>query len=210
MVRGEGEARALPDLAVLRVVVEGEGPSREQAYDAAAPLAGAVDEVIRQEADSIGRTTTAALTVQPRTRWRKGETVRTGWRAQRMSVVEIRALDRVGELAALLVSAGGSLSGPSWELDRSNQAYGRARHEAAVDARRRAEDYAQAIGVEVGEVVWVAEPGLRLAGQTGTGVVGVTRAARMAAGAAEEPIEVAPDEITVRATVEVGFTLEAH
>lgn len=152
---------------------------------------------------------TAALIVQPRTRWRKGETVRTGWRAQRMSVIEIRALDRVGELAALFVGAGGSLSGPSWEMDRSNQAYGQARREAAADARRRAGDYAEAIAVKLGPVVWVAEPGLRLAGASGTGFAGVTRAARMAGGITEEPIEVAPEEITVRASVEVGFAIDA-
>lgn len=55
MVRGEGEVRVMPDLAVLRVIVEGDGPSRDNAYDAAAPLAAAVDDVIRQHNDLIGR-----------------------------------------------------------------------------------------------------------------------------------------------------------
>ncbi len=90
VVRGEGEVRVMPDRASIRVLVDGEGASRDEAYESAARLARAVDAVLAAEAGSIERVTTAALVVQPRTRWRKGETVRTGWRAYRASVVEIR------------------------------------------------------------------------------------------------------------------------
>lgn len=197
----------MPDLAVLRVVVDGDGAGREQAYEAAAPLAAAVDEVFGQHAAAIGRTTTAALTVQPRTRWRKGEVVRAGWRAQRMSVVEVRALEQVGELAANLVGAGASLSGPSWELDRANPAYRDARQEAAVDARQRAADYAAAIGVGLGPVLWVSEPGLRLGGGPVRAFAAMRAAASGVADEPTEPIEITPEEITIQAAVEVGFAI---
>jgi uncharacterized protein YggE len=207
VVRGEAEVRAMPDLAVLRVVVDGEGSSQEEAYDAAAGLAEAVDAVFGAQSPSIGRVTTAALVVQPRVRWDKGEEIRTGWRAGRVSIVEVRALDRVGNIAAMLVGAGATLTGPSWELDSSNAAYHQARVGAAQDARQRAEAYASALGVGLGPLMWVAEPGLRLAGDGGRGMAagGQPRAALLAAGPAERPIDVAPGEITVHAAVEVGF-----
>ncbi len=205
VVRGEAEIRAMPDMAIFRVTVEGDGSNQEQAYGAAARLAAAVDGVFGAQAASIGRVTTAALMVQPRTRWHKGETVRTGWRAQRMSVVELNGLDQVGAIAAMLVGAGASLTGPSWGLDPSNDAYHQARVQAARDAHRRAEAYASALGVELGPLAWVSEPGLRAGGNGGPIFAAAARAAHMAVGGPEEPIEVAPEEITVDAAVEVGF-----
>src|SRR4051812_30751953 len=41
-------------------------------------------------------------------------------------------------------------------------AYPRARRAAAADARRRADDYVQALGLAVAGIAWVAEPGLRV------------------------------------------------
>jgi uncharacterized protein YggE len=205
IVRGEAEVRAMPDKAVLRVLVEGTGSNQEKAYEAAARLASAVDGVFGAQAASIGRVTTAALVVQPRTRWQKGETVRTGWRAQRMSVVEIRAVDRVGDISAMLVGAGASLTGPSWELDTSNDAHHQARVEAAQDARRRAEAFALALGVDLGPLTWVSEPGLRLAGSGGPAFTPAARVGYMSVSAPDETIEVAPAEMTVHAAVEVGF-----
>lgn len=45
----------------------------------ASELATGVDEVLGRYQVEIDRATTAALVVQPKTRWRKGESVRTGW-----------------------------------------------------------------------------------------------------------------------------------
>lgn len=207
VVRGEGEVRAMPDLALLRVMVDGEGRTQDEAYEAAARIADAVDAVFGAQASSMGRITTAALVVQPRTRWHKGEDVRTGWRAGRTSLVELRALDRVGDIAAMLVRAGASLAGPSWELDTSNDAYRQARIDAAEDARKRAAAYARGLGVGVGPVVWVSEPGLRLAHSGGEAMPRVASTALVSQGGAEGPIEVAPEEITVNAAIEVGFRL---
>ena len=78
VVRGIGQVRVLPDRAALRVEVDGDGASRDEAYEQAAPLAAAVDRVLESHADRLARVVTAALAVQPKTRWRRGESVRTG------------------------------------------------------------------------------------------------------------------------------------
>ena len=39
IVRGEGEVRALPDRAGIRVTIDGDGSSQEQAYETAARVA---------------------------------------------------------------------------------------------------------------------------------------------------------------------------
>ena len=93
---------------MLRVMVDGDGGTQEEAYGAAARIADAGDAVFGAQSASMGRITTAALVVQPRTRWHKGEDVRTGWRARRTSLVELRALCQVFRTA----TAGGAV-GPA-------------------------------------------------------------------------------------------------
>jgi uncharacterized protein YggE len=199
----------MPDKATVRVMVDGEGSSRQEAYNAAATAASAVDRVLAAEANALERVTTAALVVQPRTRWQKGEAVRTGWTAYRASVLEVRALERLGDLLAELAASGGALSGLTWDLDSSNVAYDHARNRAGQDARRRAEQYASALGVKLGTVAWIAEPGLRGAGNDHPRPVMMAAAARAAGPMAEDTIDVAPEELTVTASIEVAFTI-AH
>ncbi len=139
----------MPDRAVVNVSVDADGNSREDAYGKAAPLAKGVDEVITSYQPAIDRSVTAALVVHPRTRWRKGENVRTGWQAVRTSVLEVSDFSRLGDLVAELVGPGGAVSGPFWQLDADSPANGQARRLAAEDARRRCEVYAEALGLSV-------------------------------------------------------------
>ncbi len=206
VVRGEGEARTLPDRAVVRAIVDGEGSTQSEAYDAAARLAAAVDEVLASAGETVARATTSALVVQPRTKWHKGETVRTGWRAARTTVVEVAALTEVGALIGRLVGAGAGVSGPDWELAPDHAAHAEARRRAAGDARRRAEAYAAALGLALGPVAWVAEPGLRTGAAAGFAPMAAFRMAK-ADGGGDVEIAVHPEEVTVSAAVEVAFTI---
>ncbi len=209
VVRGTGEARALPDQASLRVEVTADHKTQDAAYDARTKLAESVDGVLSRHADAIARTTIASLVVQPRTRWHRGEDIRTGWRASRTSFVDVVGLDALGEIMSGLVDAGAAVQGPQWSMAATNPAFDQARAAAAEDARRRAQSYAAALGLSVGPVAWVAEPGLRR--DPGPPVplqAGMAQLAAATAVAGEaEPEPVTPAEMTVRVDVEVGFTI---
>ena len=217
VVRGSGQSRAMPDRAILRLVVDGEGRTRADAYDEAARRAAAVDEGLTRYAqacatfclgldpEDLDRTITAPLVVHPKTRWHKGETQRTGWTASRTSSVEVVAFDRLGDLLAELAADGSTVNGPSWQLDPANAAHTEARRLAAEDARRRAEVYAAALGVRLTDVAWVAEPELRGPGPQPFHLPAPALAMR-AGGAPQEVIEVAPEELLVDAQVDVGFS----
>jgi uncharacterized protein len=210
VVKGQGQARSLPDRAVVEVLVEADGATREQAYGEAARLAQGVDDVLANRDSAIARVLTAALVVHPRRRWKRGESVRTGWRAARRTVVEITDFSQLGDLIAEVAAAGGSVCGPTWRLDESNAAHRHARVAAAQDARRRAEDYAAALRVSLGPVAWICEPGLRGSGEQAGPFAGAVAAAA-GAGRAQEPdevIDVTPAEIETGAAVEVGFSLQ--
>jgi uncharacterized protein len=207
VVRGIGEARALPDLASLRVEVTADRKSQDEAYDARADVAARVDVVFAEHANAIARTTMASLWVQPRTRWHRGEDIRTGWRASRTTFVDVVVLDALGAIMSEAVAAGASVTGPNWSMASTNIAYDVARRAAAEDARHRAIAYAEALGLSLGDVAWVAEPGMR----TGTPPV-AANAVMMRAEAAPplepEPVEdLTPSEMTVEVSVEVGFRI---
>jgi uncharacterized protein YggE len=206
IVRGVGEVRAMPDLASVKVGVDGEGQSREEAYQMASAAAAAVDAVLADFESAIDRVTTAALTVQPKMRWRKGETQRTGWQAVRVSVVELADTSRVGELLNAVAGAGANISALSWMIAPGNESLALARQRAGQDARARAVHYAQALGIKLGPVAWAAEPGLRRAADT-YGMAEFAAASAMSTGAAEEPISVNPEEVTIRAALEVSYCL---
>jgi uncharacterized protein YggE len=209
IVKGRGEARSMPDRAVIQVGVDAEGASRELAYNEAAVATKQVDGVISSRSNALDRVSTATLVVHPKTRWKKGESVRAGWRASRTLVLEVTDFEQLGDLIAELAGAGASITGPYWQLDATNAAHGEARTLAAEDARRRAFDYASALGLKVGGVAWISEPGLRISGDQEHGVRAFAAAAPAGArgGLAEEVIEVRPEEIPTVAAVEVGFWL---
>lgn len=204
-VRGEAEVRCLPDRAVLTIEVEAEAESQSQAYALAAQSAVAVDAVLDRFHQAVDRRITAGVIVRPKTRWRKGETVRTGWIAKRATVVDVTDLARLGEMVAELPSAGASaLHGPVWEVDPSSPVHEQARREAALDAQRRASTYARAVGLRLGALKWMAEQGLRSDGPgPNFAAAGARTFAR--AEASEELMEIIPDQITIQATIDACF-----
>jgi uncharacterized protein YggE len=209
VVRGTGEARALPDLASLRVEVTADRKTQDEAYAARADIAARVDQVLSQHANAIARTTTASLWVQPRTRWHRGEDVLTGWRASRTTFVDVVVLDALGVIMSDVVRAGASVTGPNWSMAPGNVAYDHARRAAAEDARHRAIAYAEALGLELGVVSWVAEPGLRSPGpEPGAGrVLPVAARSAQVAGEQEPAEDLSPSEMSIDVAVEVGFAI---
>jgi hypothetical protein len=208
VVRGTGEARALPDQASLRVEVTADHKTQDEAYDLRTKLAARVDHVLSRHANAIARATIASLVVQPRTRWHRGEDIRTGWRASRTSFVDVIVLDALGDIMAGLVEAGAAVQGPQWSMAPWNPAYDQARRSAAEDARRRADSYAGALGLSLGPVGWVAEPGLRREPRPlRAEAEGAPMAAPRVLAAATDSEVVTPSEMTVSVDVDVGFSI---
>lgn len=212
LVRGFGEAKVPPDRAIIQVTIDAEGPSREAAYQAAADSARQVDQVLSAHDAAIDRVTTAALVVHPKTRWKRGESVRTGWRAYRSSTVDVTDFTPLGQLLAELTAAGGTIVGPNWRVDATNPAHHEVRAAAAREAGRRAEAYASGLGLVVGDVRWMSEPGLRDAKAHDGGVpfagAAISRSAPAPGAAPEQDIiDVTPADLTIRAEIEVSVAL---
>jgi uncharacterized protein YggE len=206
IVRGEAERQAPADVAALSVVVQVDAVDQAGAYERATDVAAAVDAVLENRSAALGPRQAAVVVVQPTTRWVDGEEQRTGWRAVRSAILDVTALDELSPLLAELVAAGAIVHGPAWRLRPEHPVAAEVRAAAAVDARGRATTYAEALGVRVGRVDWIVEPGLRPVKWGGQAEPGGGRLMAMAADGDE--MAVAPATLTVTASVEVAFAIE--
>ncbi|MGE3619032.1 MAG: SIMPL domain-containing protein [Acidimicrobiia bacterium] len=207
IVEGRASAAVVADRATLHVRVRAESATRDDALARAAAVAAAVDAALAARGEAVARAVGAVLSVHPRTRWHDGEEQQTGWAAARDTRVEVTGLDELGTLVGELVAAGAEVHGPSWTVDPTNPVHAEVRRAAAVDARERAVTYATALGYELGLLVWISEPGLRSPRPAAPEIGFARMAAPAAAGGGSPEVELVPAELTVSASVEVGFSL---
>lgn len=222
LVRGQAEARLAPTAAHMTITVKVAGARTQvEAVDRAAIRCRTVDAAVDGRRDSLVR---GAVDYSVRTgqEWdysgQKGRRL-IGYFATRSTEVECEPngegltsfLREVGEIEEVQVH------GPRWAIAPDAPGYDALREAAAGDARRKAESYAAGLGSRVGSLLWIAEPGLRIGGDSG----GIGRPEMMSAASPramkrggagqdeDEPllVRVNPEPITVAVTVEVGFAL---
>ena len=88
--------------------------------------------------------------------------------------MKIRQIDKVGEIFDRLVTAGVTdIGNVEFLVSEPSKALDQARDTAIADARRKAEVYARASGVQLGRVEWITEDsGCPASSDAGTGRVG--------------------------------------
>jgi hypothetical protein len=141
------------------------------------------------------------VTVREEFDYGDGKQVHRGFRAQ--NVVTVRLADHAvaGKLLqGSIEKAKAEVRGPVWWIAPDNPARIEACKRAATEARRKAEAYAEALGMRLGAVAEIREP-------AAGGASPMPRT--MALAASESSIDVDPGELNVDAQVEVSFRLEA-
>ncbi|MDQ3733799.1 MAG: SIMPL domain-containing protein [Actinomycetota bacterium] len=184
-------------------------PTPAEAERALAQLASATDAVLDHFATIISARRTDQLSIRPNTYWHpeSGRTMVDGHIAERAVRVTVSDTERVGTIVRGLYDAAPvEVNGPEWELADENPVYGEVRRAAAEDARQRAEQYAAGLGLSVGGVAHVSEPGLR--SEPPGALRAFAQAADNAEMAAGPTVSVGTGEIRVSASVDVGFRIE--
>ncbi len=197
-VRGEGRARAAPDVAEVRVAVLARGrEARAALAEASGEMRTLLDRL--RAAGLTGRdlrTTRADVTPEyerrERTSPESGPLRIVGYRVVQELRVTIRDLERLGEILDLLTAAGGDrVQALRFRLDDSEPALDSARRRAVADARRRAELYAAEAGVRVGRLLLLREETVAAPSPR------VLRAAELTGRGAGVPVEPGEDELRV-------------
>ena len=131
-----------------------------------------------------------------------GAHVHRGYRARNVVTVRLSAPSRAGRLIQGAVGrVNANVHGPLWWIAPDDPARVEACAGAAVEARRKAEAYAQALGLSLGRIIEVRE--------SGSGWLGEPRPVARAVATYEPRIDVEPGSIDVSASVEVTFEVSS-
>jgi uncharacterized protein YggE len=200
-VRGEAVVQGTPDEVVVALSLSAARDRPELAYDEVAARRDTLEALFDELGIDPAARSTAGVAVDKHQEYGEhGALVDRGYRASTRVLVRVAEAALVSRLLREAVTRSQAhVSGPWWRIADDNPSRTEARKQAAVDARRRAETYADALGARLGPIVAAVEPGAD-APQPVLGSALMRRA--------PEEILVDPGELDVRAALDVTFELE--
>jgi uncharacterized protein YggE len=203
-VTGEGEARAVPDIFLLRLGVESQATRVSEAQRQAAEVMDRVRESLTDSGVKEKDIQTYRFTIQPVRQWNRQteQEVLIGYRVSNMVLVKIREIEKAGGIIDAVVGTGGDLiriDSISFDIDDPTPYYEEAREKAVKDAEARAKQLADVAGVKLGKPIYISEG----RGSTPSPTVYMERAA--APALPSTPIS--PGELEIRLTVQIAFDI---
>jgi len=162
-VTGEGAVFREPDIAVLRLGVSTRGTTAAEAMSANSESMRRVFATTESLGVAAADMKTSRLTINPYYRQALGEdggrrSVIDGYEAGNALRITLREVDDVGAVIDALVAAGANqVDGLDFGVSDLEEARDEARAAAVADARRKAELYADAADVDLGDVVSISE-----------------------------------------------------
>jgi uncharacterized protein YggE len=198
-VSGEATVSVAPDQAQIDAGVSSEAKTAREASEANNAAMGKVLLALKGAGIEEKDYQTARLSLQPQyAQNRTGPSAVTGYRASNRVSIKLRDVTKVANVIDTLVGAGANeIGGIHFVVSQASKLLDEARDKAVADARRKAEIYAKAAGVTLGEPLSISEEGA--AAPVFRGKV----AAPMALNA-----PVAPGEETLSVTVNVSWAIK--
>jgi uncharacterized protein YggE len=201
-VTGEATVSVPPDQALIDGGVTSDAKTAREASDANNAAMGKVLLALKGAGIEEKDYQTSRLSLQPQFATPKAAERTPGivsFRASNRVTVKIRDVTKVANVIDVLVGAGANeIGGINFTVTQASKHLDEAREKAIADARRKAEIYAKAAGVTLGEPISISEetgsPGPLFRGKM---------AAPMAAGA-----PVAQGEETLSVTVSVTWAIK--
>jgi uncharacterized protein len=211
-VRGETWLEAEPEIAAVAVTVQARDRDRRAVLDRLVSRNKEVLDLVRGYGEAIEKLESGPVTAHPEIK-QKGQGER-GTRYSGLARVDVTVRDFtvLGELVAKLVALElVTVAGPWWSLRPDSPVHRQARIAAARDATRRAGEYAEAFGGQLGELLEAADAGL-LHGQgvrESRGFAAAAMPGPRAMGMAEEvpSLDLEPVRQPVTAHVDARFTM---
>ena len=202
-VSGEANVSVAPDLAQIEGGVTSEAKSAREASEANNAAMGKVLLALKGAGIDEKDYQTSRLSLQPQyapAAPNRNTPQITGYRASNRVTIKVRDVTKVANVIDTLVTAGANeIGGINFVVTQSSKALDEARSKAIADARRKAEIYAKAGGVTLGEPISISEEG---------GAVPPVFRAKVAAPMAIAPTPVAPGEEVLSISVNVTWAIK--
>lgn len=160
-VSAQASAKRVPDVAPISTGVVTQATDANTAMRLNAEQMAKVNAAIKAAGIEARDIRTSGVNLNARYDYENGKTPRiTGYEARNTVSIKVRDLAKLGKLMDSLVAAGANdLNGPSFEVDKADEAYDEARLAALAKARKRADLYANALGLQVRRIVSIDEGG---------------------------------------------------
>ena len=199
-VTGEGTVSVPPDQAQIDGGVSSDAKTAREATDANNAAMGKVLLALKGAGIDEKDYQTSRLSLQPQyAPNRSGPSPVVGYRASNRVTVRLRDVAKVATIIDVLVASGANeLGGINFTVSQASKLLDEAREKAVADARRKAEIYAKAAGVTLGEPLGISEEG---------GAAPVFRG-KMAAGMVASAAPVAQGEETLSVNVSVSWAIK--
>jgi uncharacterized protein len=204
-VSGEANVSVAPDLAQVEGGVTSEAKSAREASEANNAAMGKVLLALKGAGIDEKDYQTSRLSLQPQyapaTPNRNTPQI-SGYRASNRITIRVRDITKVANVIDTLVGAGvNEIGGINFVVTQASKALDEARAKAVADARRKAEIYAKAAGVALGEPLSIIEEGAAPPPPVFRG-----KLATPMAGSAPAPV--APGEEQLSITVNVTWAIK--
>lgn len=199
-----GEARVVPDLAIVSAGVVTQGPDSTLAMRENAAKMSKVFAALKAAGIAEKDIQTQAVSLSPQYRYNNNEApVITGYQANNTVSVRFRDIGKSGAVLDALVKQGANqINGPSLTVENPEAAQDKARLDAIKNLRARAELYAKATGTKVKRIVSMSES-VEFSG----GPVPMMMARNVSEDASPKT-SIAPGEQALGITVSAVFELE--
>jgi uncharacterized protein len=203
-VSGEANVSVAPDLVQVEGGVTSEAKTAREASEANNAAMGKVLLALKGAGIDEKDYQTSRLSLQPlyATSSKVSETPRgiVSFRASNRVTIKVRDVAKIANVIDTMVTAGANeIGGINFIVTQASKALDDARTKAIADARRKAEIYAKAAGVTLGEPISIAEEGASPP---------VFRSRMAAPMAASAPTPVAPGEELLSVTVNVTWAIK--
>jgi uncharacterized protein YggE len=199
-VSGEATVAVAPDQAQIDGGVASEAKTAREASDANNAAMGKVLLALKGAGIEEKDYQTSRLSLQPQypqSPNRTGPATISGYRASNHVTIKVRDVTKIANVIDVLVGAGANeIGGITFVVSQASKLLDDARERAIADARRKAEIYAKAASVTLGEPLSISEAGSS---------VPVFRG-KMAAPMATAPV--AQGEETLSVTVNVSWAIK--
>lgn len=161
-VNGEGKVLAVPDVANLRLGIEAQAATVEEAQTDAAQAMDRVMTALKDNGVAEKDIQTLYFSINKVTKWDSdtGEEIVIGYRVTNMVTAKIREVEKAGSIVDAVARAGGDLTRVddiSFSVDDLSVYQEEARQKAMADAKAKAEQLARLAGISLGKPTYIWE-----------------------------------------------------
>ena len=160
-VSAEASAKRVPDVATISTGVVTQAADANAAMRANAVQMDKVMAAIRAAGIGERDVQTSGINLNPQYKYVENAPPSiVGYQASNTVNVKVRDLSKLGKVLDAFVEQGANqVNGPSFEVDKPDEAYDEARVAALKKAQARAQTYADALGLKVRRIVSISEGG---------------------------------------------------